>query len=59
MTVTPGLRFETQTDIPDRTDFGPRLSYAWAIGASKDKPAKAVLRAGIGSISMTAFPSIW
>jgi len=48
MTLSPGLRFESQTDIPDRTDFGPRLSYAWAIGASKDKPAKAVLRAGIG-----------
>jgi hypothetical protein len=48
MTLTPGLRFETQSDIPDHADFGPRVSYAWAIGANKDKPAKAVLRAGIG-----------
>jgi hypothetical protein len=48
MTLTPGLRFESQTDIPDRADFGPRVSYAWAIGATRDKPAKAVLRAGIG-----------
>jgi Carboxypeptidase regulatory-like domain len=48
MTLTPGLRFETQSGIPDHADFGPRLSYAWAIGANKDKPAKAVLRAGIG-----------
>ena len=48
MTLTPGLRFETQSDIPDHADFGPRVSYAWAIGASGDKPAKAVLRAGIG-----------
>ncbi len=48
MTLTPGLRFETQSDIPDHVDFGPRVSYAWAIGASGDRPAKAVLRAGIG-----------
>jgi hypothetical protein len=48
MTLTPGLRFETQSDIPDHADFGPRVSYAWAIGATKDKPPKAVLRAGIG-----------
>lgn len=48
MTLTPGLRFETQSDIPDHADFGPRVSYAWAIGATGDKPAKAVLRAGIG-----------
>ncbi|MBV8630731.1 MAG: carboxypeptidase regulatory-like domain-containing protein [Silvibacterium sp.] len=48
MTLTPGLRFETQSDIPDHADFGPRLSYAWGIGASKDSSAKAVLRAGIG-----------
>jgi hypothetical protein len=48
MTVTPGLRYETQTGIPDHADFAPRLSFAWAIGAGKDKPAKAMLRAGIG-----------
>ena len=48
MTLTPGLRFETQTGIPDHADFGPRLSYAWAIGATNDKPARAVLRAGVG-----------
>ena len=48
MTLTPGLRFETQSDIPDHTDFAPRLSYAWAIGANGDKPARAVVRAGVG-----------
>ena len=48
MTLTPGLRFETQSGIPDHADFAPRLSYAWAIGASGDKPATAVLRAGVG-----------
>jgi hypothetical protein len=50
MTLTPGLRFETQSRIPDHADFAPRLSYGWAIGANEKnkKPAKAILRAGIG-----------
>lgn len=48
MTLTPGLRFETQTRIPNRSDLAPRLSYGWAIGAQGSKPAKVVLRAGAG-----------
>ena len=48
MTLTPGLRFETQNHIHDRSDFAPRLSYGWAIGAKGGKPALAVLRAGAG-----------
>jgi len=48
MTLTPGLRYEMQTRIPDHADFAPRLSYGWSIGAKDKKPAKAVLRAGIG-----------
>lgn len=48
MTLTPGLRYETQSGIPDHADFAPRLSYGWSIGAKDKKPAKAVLRAGLG-----------
>lgn len=48
MTLTPGLRFETQSQIPDHADLAPRLSYAWSIGAKDGKPAKAVIRAGAG-----------
>lgn len=48
MTLTPGLRFETQTKIHDHADFAPRLSYGWAAGAKDGKPAKAVVRAGVG-----------
>lgn len=48
MTLTPGLRFETQTKIHDHADFGPRVSYGWAAGAKDGKPAKAVIRAGVG-----------
>jgi Carboxypeptidase regulatory-like domain len=56
MTLSPGIRFESQTDIHDHADFGPRLSYAWAIGAGPETAAKAVLRAGIG-IFYDRFPS--
>jgi hypothetical protein len=48
MTLNYGMRFETQNHIPDHADFAPRLSYAWSIGAAKDKPPKALVRAGIG-----------
>ena len=48
MTLTPGLRYEAQSWIHDRTDFAPRLSYGWSIGAKDGKPAKVVLRAGVG-----------
>ena len=48
MTLTPGLRYETQSRIPDHLDFAPRLSYGWSVGATDKKPAKAVIRAGIG-----------
>ena len=48
MTLTSGLRYETQSQIPDHADFAPRLSYGWSIGAKGNRPAKAVFRAGIG-----------
>jgi hypothetical protein len=47
-TLDAGLRYETQSHIHDHADFAPRASWSWAIGATRDKPAKAVLRAGIG-----------
>lgn len=48
MTLTPGIRYETQSRIHDHADFGPRLSYGWSAGAKDNKPAKAVLRGGVG-----------
>jgi hypothetical protein len=51
-TLSYGLRFESQTDIHDHADFGPRTSLSWAIPApkkaGKDKPPIAVLRSGAG-----------
>ncbi|MGB7188607.1 MAG: carboxypeptidase regulatory-like domain-containing protein [Acidobacteriaceae bacterium] len=48
MTLTPGLRFETQSGIPDHADFAPRVSYGWSIGNKDGKPALVVFRAGVG-----------
>lgn len=46
MTLSAGLRFETQNYIHDHADFAPRVGFAWGLG--KGKSAKTVLRAGFG-----------
>jgi len=46
MTVSGGLRFETQDHIHDHADFAPRVAIAWGLG--KGKSTKSVLRAGYG-----------
>jgi hypothetical protein len=49
MTLSYGLRFETQNDIHDHGDFAPRISFAWGLGGGGKKAApKTVLRAGYG-----------
>jgi hypothetical protein len=49
ITLSYGLRFETQNDIHDHADFAPRLSLAWGLGGGGKKTApKTVLRAGYG-----------
>ena len=48
LTVSYGLRYETQTNIHDFGDWAPRLGVAWGIGGTATKPAKTVLRAGGG-----------
>ena len=47
-TLSYGLRYETQTNISDHRDWGPRLSIAWGLGGTAKTPAKTVLRAGSG-----------
>jgi hypothetical protein len=46
MTLSLGLRFESQTDIHDHADFAPRFGFAWGLGHSA--APKTVLRAGLG-----------
>jgi hypothetical protein len=48
LTLSYGLRFETQNQIHDHGDWAPRLSLAWGIGKAKNPSPKTVLRAGFG-----------
>ena len=47
VTLSYGLRFETQTGIQDHADWAPRLGFAWGVGG-KSAPPKVVLRGGFG-----------
>ncbi len=49
LTISPGLRFETQTNVNDHADLAPRLSLSWAPGGKAGKSSKTVLRGGIGT----------
>ncbi|MGA7565679.1 MAG: carboxypeptidase regulatory-like domain-containing protein [Terriglobales bacterium] len=48
ITVSGGLRFETQNDIHDHADWVPRLSFAWGLGGDGKTAPKTVLRGGVG-----------
>ncbi len=49
ITLSLGLRYETQTNIHDWRDFAPRLAVAWAPAGSATNPRpKTVLRTGFG-----------
>jgi hypothetical protein len=47
ITVSYGLRFETQNYIHDRGDWAPRIGFAWGVGG-KSAPPKVVIRGGFG-----------
>src|SRR5262252_3460051 len=49
LTLSLGLRYETQTNIHDWRDVAPRIGIAWAPGASSGRARpKSVIRAGFG-----------
>jgi hypothetical protein len=48
LTMSYGLRFETQNRIRDHADWGPRFSVAWAPGHVGKTPPKTVVRGGYG-----------
>lgn len=49
LTLSGGLRWETENHISDHSDWGPRLAFAYALDGHKDKKqAKTVLRGGYG-----------
>ena len=48
MTLSYGLRFETQNGIQDHGDLAPRVSFAWGLGGKKNAAPKTVIRTGFG-----------
>ncbi len=48
LTLSGGLRFETQNHISDHADFGPRVGFSWGIGGGGKAAPKTVLRGGFG-----------
>ncbi len=49
LTLSAGLRYETQTNLHDWRDFAPRLGLAWAPAAKSGKAGpKSVIRCGFG-----------
>ncbi|MGA8763220.1 MAG: carboxypeptidase regulatory-like domain-containing protein, partial [Candidatus Sulfotelmatobacter sp.] len=47
ITLSYGLRFETQDHIFDHADLAPRLGLAWGVGG-RSSPPKVVIRGGVG-----------
>jgi hypothetical protein len=49
ITLSGGLRYETQNSLGDHADFAPRVGFAWGLGAKgKTGSPKMVLRGGFG-----------
>jgi hypothetical protein len=48
VTLSYGLRYETQNNLGDHADFAPRVGLAWGIGAKGKNAPKTVLRLGSG-----------
>src|SRR5581483_11995275 len=48
LSLSGGLRYETQSSLADHGDFAPRLGLAWAPGARGTRTPKTVIRTGAG-----------
>lgn len=48
LTLSGGLRWESQNHVTDHDDWAPRASLAYALDGGKGKQPKTVLRAGFG-----------
>ncbi len=48
LTLSGGIRWETQNHVSDHNDWAPRVALAYALDGGKDKKAKTVLRSGYG-----------
>jgi hypothetical protein len=48
LTLSGGLRWESQNHVADHSDWAPRFSFAYALDGKGGKQAKTVLRGGYG-----------
>ena len=48
LSLTYGLRFESQNQIHDHADWAPRVGVAWGLGGDGKAAPKTVLRGGFG-----------
>lgn len=48
LTLSGGLRFESQNHTNDHTDLAPRVAFAYALDGHKNNKQKTVLRGGYG-----------
>ena len=48
LTLSMGLRYETQDNISSNLNFAPRVSFAWSPGAGGARQPKTVVRGGFG-----------
>ncbi|MDQ2842823.1 MAG: carboxypeptidase-like regulatory domain-containing protein [Acidobacteriota bacterium] len=48
LTLSFGLRWESQTNINDKSDLAPRFGFAWSPDAKRTGRAKTVIRGGWG-----------
>jgi len=48
LTISFGLRYETQTNISDHSDFAPRVGFAYSPGTDPKNKPKMVFRGGFG-----------
>ncbi|HLK53444.1 MAG TPA: carboxypeptidase regulatory-like domain-containing protein, partial [Candidatus Angelobacter sp.] len=48
MTLSYGLRYETQNDIAYHGNWAPRVGFAWGLGGKKNAAPKTVIRTGFG-----------
>jgi len=48
ITLSYGLRFESQNNISNHADWAPRLGFAWGIGGGGKTAPKTIMRAGFG-----------
>jgi carboxypeptidase family protein len=48
LTVSGGIRFESQNHIADHNDWAPRVGLAYALDGGQGKTAKTIVRAGYG-----------